>query len=129
RKRLMTNREGENSIVRGELLREAFQIELHVLGNRRLPLAAKLFHIGNDHRVKALALGLGHAQHADFLDPWTLSVVRFELLRINILAIRQDDHILASSRNDKAAVGLQTSEITRVVPAIDNRRPRRALIL
>ena len=54
--------------------------------------------------------------------------MRLELLRIDVLSVRKNDHILASARDDKTPVGLKTPEIAGVKPAVYDRLPRRLLV-
>ena len=103
----------ENSLRAGQLGREAFNVEANYLARIDYLACTKNIEIGDDYSVQALGKRLAgaafEAHHTDVLDEGRLQIVRFDLLRINVLAVAENNYIFAAPSDKEISTSIEVA--------------------
>src|SRR5205085_12165983 len=85
--------------------------------------------VGDDEARDLLADAFGEADHAEFFDVGRILVEFFDLVRVDVLAVRVDDDLFRAADEVEVAFVVESSEVARVEPAPGERALRRLLVL
>src|SRR5690242_6711365 len=100
-------------VVRRNLLRKILDVEADHLCDCRLAPASEFLHVRHYYRVKNPAGPiLGKTENTNLFNERRLRVMGLQLLRINVLAVRENDDVLTSSGYRKITMLVNETEIT-----------------
>src|SRR6476661_10385963 len=96
-----------DAVVRRNLLRKILDVEADHLCNCRLAAASEFVYIRHYYRVKNPARAIfGQAENTNLFNKGRLRVMGLQLFGINVLSVRKDNDVLASSGYRKVTVAV-----------------------
>src|SRR6266704_1190991 len=111
-----------DAVIRGNLLRKILNLKADHFHDRGLATPPKFIHVRNDNPVENLTASRsaipGNAKNANLLDERRPRIMRLQFFRINVFAIRKNDHILTPAGNGEMSAGIDESEISGMEPTV-----------